>query len=139
MTQPGRAAELRTLIELPALRRLADRGLSDEELAASRRLARATVRSARSGDPRGYLEADAVFHLYLLGLVSEAALTGVARLLFDSRSAHRPAGSESAQRMAIEAGEHGEIVDLLADDMISAASEMLRRHLAAGILEPGEP
>jgi FCD domain len=70
MTHPRDVAELWALIELSALRKLADRGLTDEELATSRRLARATVRSARGGDLPGYLEADAAFHLYLLGLTS---------------------------------------------------------------------
>jgi DNA-binding GntR family transcriptional regulator len=126
-------AELRTLIELPALRKLADRGLTDEELATSRRLARATVRSARRGDLPGYLEADAAFHLYLLRLTGNPVLPEVARLLLGVRAAHRRTGGELAQRMEIGAGEHGEIVALLADDMVSGASEMLRHHVAAGL------
>jgi DNA-binding GntR family transcriptional regulator len=139
VTQPLDVAELRTLIELPALRGLADRGLTDEELATSQRLARATVRSARTRDLRGYLEADAAFHLYLLGLTGNPVLAEVERLLLGIRAAHWPAGAELAQRMEIGAGEHGEIVALLADDRVSAAGEMLRQHVAAGLPGPGEP
>jgi DNA-binding GntR family transcriptional regulator len=135
--RPPDLAELRMLIELPALRKLADRGLSGEELAVSRRLACATVRLARSGDVPGYLEADAVFHLYLLGLTSDPVLTESARMLLDVCAGHRRTG-ELAQRMAIRAGEHGEIVGLLAEDMASAASEMLRHHVAEDLLRPGE-
>jgi DNA-binding GntR family transcriptional regulator len=137
VTQPHDAAELRTLIEVAALRRLADRGLTDEELATSRRLARATVRSARGGDLPGYLEADAAFHLYLLGLTSNPVQAEVARLLLGNRAGHRP-GGERAQRMETGAGEHGEILALLADDRVGAASEMLRQHVAAGLPDPGE-
>jgi hypothetical protein len=41
--RPRDPTELRLLIELPALRKLADRGLSDEELAMTRQLADATM------------------------------------------------------------------------------------------------
>lgn len=58
--QPRDLTELRLLVELPALRRLADRGLSDQELAVIRELADATMRSARNGDVPGYLYADTV-------------------------------------------------------------------------------
>jgi DNA-binding GntR family transcriptional regulator len=139
VTDPRAVAELRTLIELPALRKLADRGLTGEELATSRRLACATVRSARRGDLPGYLEADAAFHLYLLGLTSNPVLGEVARLLLGIRAAHRRTGGGRAQRLETGAVEHGEIVALLADDMVSAASEMLRHHVAFGLPGPGEP
>jgi len=133
VTRPHDVAELQTLIEVTALRKLADRGLTDEELDTSRRLARATVRSARGGDLTGYLEADATFHLYLLGLTGHPAVADVARLLPGTRAAQLRTVGERAQRMEIGAGEHGEIVALLADDMVSAASEMLRRHVAADL------
>lgn len=139
VTHPRDAAELRTLIELPALRKLAERGFTDEEFAVSGRLARATVRSACNGDLPGFLEADAVFHLYLLGLTSDPIAGEVARLLLDARVAHGPAGRELAQRMGVGGGEHGEIVALLADGMVSAASEMLRRHVAGDVPAPAEP
>jgi DNA-binding GntR family transcriptional regulator len=136
--EPPDLAELRMLIELGALRKLADRGLTDKELAVSRRLACATVSSARSGDVPGYLEADAVFHLYLLGLTGDPVLTESARMLLDVGKGRRRAGRQLAQRIAIRAGEHGEIVRLLAEDMVSAASEMLRHHVAEDLLGPGE-
>jgi DNA-binding GntR family transcriptional regulator len=136
--QPHHVAELWTLIEVTALRKLADRGMTDEELATSRRLARATVRPARGGDLPGYLEADAAFHLHLLGLTSSPVQAAVARLLLGSLAAHRSGEGEGAQRMEIGAGEHGEILVLLADDRVSAASEIARQHVAASLPGPGE-
>jgi len=127
--RPG-PTELRLLVELPALRKLADRGLSDEELAVSRQLARATVRSARSGDALGYRQADSSFHLYLLKLTSERAFSEVAGLLLTPGIEHRPVSEERGHRMVAEASEHGEIVDLLADDMVSAAADLLRHHVS---------
>jgi hypothetical protein len=46
--QPRDPTELRLLVELPALRKLADRGLSDEELAMTRQLAEATWWASRA-------------------------------------------------------------------------------------------
>jgi DNA-binding GntR family transcriptional regulator len=91
-TQAHGPAELRTLIELAALRKLADRGLTDTELSVSRRLARATARSARGGDLCGYLESDAAFHLYLVGLAGDPVRSEVARLLLGTGGAHWPTG-----------------------------------------------
>jgi DNA-binding GntR family transcriptional regulator len=123
-------AELRLLIELAALRKLADRGLSDDELAVGRRLAGATVRPARDGDARGYLRADMTFHGYLLELAGDRARSEVARLLLARSTEPGPdAGQEPGRRMAAGASEHGEIVDLLADDRATAAADLLRHHL----------
>jgi DNA-binding GntR family transcriptional regulator len=128
--QPSDLTELRLLVELPALRKLADRGLSDHELAAFRRLADTTMRSARDGDVRGYLRADMVFHLYLLELTSNPALSGVARLLLAPSTVPAPRDEESGQLMIADAREHGELVDLIASELVSAADDLLRHHVS---------
>jgi DNA-binding GntR family transcriptional regulator len=129
-TQPRDLAELRLLVELPALRKLADRGLSDQELAVIRKLADATVRSARSGDVRGYLRADMLFHLYLLELTDDPALSEVARLLLAPGSVPAPRIEESGHLMAAGAREHCELVNMLADDLVNAADDLLRHHVS---------
>ena len=129
-TQPRDLAELRLLLELPALRTLADRGLSDLELAVVRKLADATVRSACSGDVLGYLQADMVFHLYLLELTGDPVLSEVARLLLAPSPAHAPRIEESGHLMAAGAREHCELVNMLTDDMLSAADDLLRQHVS---------
>jgi hypothetical protein len=103
-------AGLRLLIELSSLRTLADRGLSDQELAVSRQLARATMRSARAADVSGYLESDVAFHEYLLGLAGGRDRCGVARRLL-ARDAEEdgPAGSDLRESMIAGASEHGKI------------------------------
>ncbi len=128
--QPRDPTELRLLIELPALRKLADRGLSDEELAMTRQLASATTRSALSGDVTGYLQADTIFHLYLLELTGDPTLSQVARLLLGSGAEYGPHDTEIGRHMAAGAKEHREIVNLLADDMVNAAEDLLRHHVA---------
>jgi DNA-binding GntR family transcriptional regulator len=123
--------ELRLLVELPALRKLADRGLSDQELAVVRKLADATMRSARSGDVLGYLRADMIFHLYLLELTGDPALSEIARLLLLAPGAMpAPRIEESSHLMTAGALEHCELVNMLTDDMINAADDLLRHHVS---------
>jgi DNA-binding GntR family transcriptional regulator len=138
-TQPRDLTELRLLVELPALRELADRGLSDQELAVVRKLAEATMRPARDGDVPGYLQADMVFHLYLLELTGNEARYEVARLLLVPGAVPAPRGEESGYLMVAAAREHRELVNMLTDDMVSAADDLLRHHASrpsAGRREP---
>jgi len=130
-------AELRLLIELSALRRLADRGLSDQELALVRKLADATMRPARAGDVPGYLRADMVFHLCLLELTGDVAVAEIARPLLALDPGRAPRGAELGCLMAAEAREHRELASLLADGMVSAADDLLRLHLSR--LSAGRP
>ena len=129
-TQPEDIAELRLLLELPALRKLADRGLSDQELELVRKLARATMRAARSGDVLSYLQADIAFHRCLLELTGDPALSDIARLMLAQDRVCAPDGEGSEQIMARDASEHGELVGMLGDGMVSAADHLVRLHLA---------
>jgi DNA-binding GntR family transcriptional regulator len=128
-TRPADLAELRLLIELPALRRLADRGLADEELGLARTLAASTMRAARNGDVLGYLRADMVFHLYLLELAGDPVLSDLARLLLAPDRVCASNAEQSELLMAREALEHAELVGMFADGMVSAADHLLRLHL----------
>jgi DNA-binding GntR family transcriptional regulator len=129
-TQPRDLTELRLLVELSALRRLAKRGLSDQELAVIRRLADATMRPARDGDVPGYLQADMVFHRHLLELTGDQALSEVARLLLAPGPGPGPRAEESGHLMTAGAREHRELVNMLTGAMVSAADDLLRRHIS---------
>jgi DNA-binding GntR family transcriptional regulator len=126
----GDLTELRLLIELPAVRRLADRGLSDRELALVKNLADDTVRSARSGDVLGNQRADMVFHLCLLEMTGDPVLAGIARLLLTPDRLCAPRAEEPGYLMVREAREHHELAGMLADGMVSAADDLLRLHLS---------
>jgi DNA-binding GntR family transcriptional regulator len=129
-TQPADLAELRLLIELPALRRLADRGLSGQELVLAGNLADTTVRASRSGDVLEYTRADTAFHLCLLELTGEPAVCEVARLLLAPDRGSPRGAEEPNLHMVHEAREHAELVGMLADGMVSAADHLLRLHLS---------
>jgi DNA-binding GntR family transcriptional regulator len=128
--QPDGLSELRQLLELAAVRGLADRGLSHQECVLVMGLADATVLAARRGDALGYLRADMLFHRCLLGLAGDATMTEIARLVIaPDRSPVRPAeGSE--RLMAQEAREHRQLAGLISDGRVSAADHLLRIHLA---------
>lgn len=128
--QPAELTELRLLIELAALRRLADRGLSDQELALVRKLADDTLRSACAGDVAGYLRADMVFHRCLLQLADDPAITEIARLLLAPDRLSAPRAEDRGYFMARDAHEHRELAGLLAGGMVSAADDLLRLHLS---------
>ena len=128
--RPRDLTELRLLVELPALRQLADRGLTDQELAVVRKLADATMRAAGDRDVPGYLHADMAFHLYLLELTDDRARSEVAQLLLAPDPGHARRVEEFGHLMAAEAREHRELVNMLADDMVSAADDLLRRHVS---------
>jgi DNA-binding GntR family transcriptional regulator len=135
--QPEDLTGLRLLMELTALRKLAGRGLSEQELALIRNLADATMRSAKRGDVPGYLQADVTLHLCLLELTGDPALSEIARLLLVPDPMHAPHAVESVDLMAREAREHRELVDMLADNRVSAADDLLRLHLSR--LPTGRP
>jgi DNA-binding GntR family transcriptional regulator len=127
---PGELTELRLLIQLPAVRKLADRGLSDEELALVRKLADATMRPARRGDVSGFLQADMTFHLCLLELSADPAVGDVARLVLAPGPVGAPHAGRSGHPLTREAREHRELADMLAEGLVSAADELLRLHLS---------
>jgi DNA-binding GntR family transcriptional regulator len=137
VTQPRDLTELRLLVELPALRKLADRGLSDQELAVIRKLAAATTRPARCGDVLGYLRADMVFHLHLVELTGDPVLSQVARLLLAPRPVPAPHMEESGHVMTAASLEHCQLVDMLTDEMVNAADDLLRDHVSR--LRLGQP
>jgi DNA-binding GntR family transcriptional regulator len=129
-TQPVDLSELRLLLELTAVRKLADRGLSSQELELTGRLADATMRSARHGDVPGYLRADLTFHLCLLELTSDPAVRDVARLVLAPDRGHASRAEGSGHLMVRAAREHRELVGMLADGLVSAADDLLRLHLS---------
>jgi DNA-binding GntR family transcriptional regulator len=122
--------ELRLLVEIPAVRKVADRGVSDSELAALERLARATMAPARRDDILGYINADLAFHLYLLQLAGNQQLVEVVRILRSRSRLHGLRDEDSAPFMLQSAREHLHLVNLLAEGRVSAVDDLLRGHLS---------
>ncbi len=120
--------ELRQLIEVPTVARLAGR-LEPATLERLRPLATAIVEAARQRDLLGYVEADRRFHLELLALAGNARLVETvsdlrkrARLFGLGRLAERDQLVASAQ-------EHLALLDLLAAGDTGAVTRLMRQHL----------
>jgi DNA-binding GntR family transcriptional regulator len=123
-------AGLRPLLELRSVRALADRGLSDDELVLVTKLAEATVQAARSRDVLAYRRADVTFHLCLLDLTGDPALSDIARVVLVPDPGCGPGVRESSHLMAGGAREHRELARMLGDGMVAAADQLLRLHLS---------
>ncbi|MFF7337895.1 GntR family transcriptional regulator [Streptomyces sp. NPDC008163] len=117
--------ELRAMIEVPTVGRIARMGLT-HELEALRPVAEEIVEAARRHDILGYLEADRRFHLALLALAGNRRLVEeVGELRRRSRLFGLNRLSESGQ-LAASAEEHIELLDLVvAGDAEGAESCML--------------
>jgi len=123
-------SELRALIEVPTVRRIAEAGVPADVLAALRPLAAEIESAAARGDLIAHVAADMEFHLRLLALAGNAHLVETVRSL---RARSRIYGLRSlADRGALvpSAHEHAELLDLLAARDAAGAERLMRRHIA---------
>lgn len=121
-------SELRLMLEVPAMRKLAERG-DDRRLAPLTRTVEAIESAAAEGDLAGFLLADRRFHLALLELAGNRRLV---RLVGQLRDQTRLEGlkplAESGRLMA-SAREHGELLDALRAGDADRAEALMRQHL----------
>ncbi|MET8471438.1 GntR family transcriptional regulator [Streptomyces sp. NPDC006422] len=115
-------AEVRVLVEVPVVTRLA-RTVAPARWAELRPLARATVVAAGAGDRAGYAEADRAFHRALLAFAGNDQVVRVADEL------QRQVGWAMCD-MAVDAVQHGVLLDALEAGDVSAADTVLRTHLS---------
>ncbi|MCK7625494.1 GntR family transcriptional regulator [Streptomyces sp. RS10V-4] len=124
-------AEVRTMLEVPALVRLA-RAVPPERWEELRPLADEGVAAAARGDLAGYADADHAFHRALMALTGNCRLTQVAGELL--RRAQWSAGGGSRPRTAellADASEHTALLDALIAGEHAVAERIAREHLSA--------
>jgi DNA-binding GntR family transcriptional regulator len=122
-------SELRALIEVPTVRRIASAGVPGPVIEALRPLAAEIEAAAARGDLIAHVTADTEFHLTLLSLAGNGHLVETVRSL---RARSRIYGLRSlADRAALvpSAHEHAELLDLLATGDADGAEELMRRHI----------
>ncbi|MFD7662028.1 GntR family transcriptional regulator [Streptomyces sp. NPDC059788] len=123
-------AEVRAMLEVPALLRLA-RTLPAERWEELRPLAAAGVAAAARGDRAGYAEADHAFHHALLALTGNRQLLQVADDLH--RRAQGPVPGGPAPRTAellAAASEHTALLDALMAREDAIVERIAREHLS---------
>jgi DNA-binding GntR family transcriptional regulator len=122
-------SELRALIEVPTVRRIAEAGVPPAVLAELRPLATEIEAAAARRDLIAHVAADMEFHLRLLALAGNQHLVETVRSL---RARSRIYGLRNlAERDALvpSAHEHAELLDLLATGDADAVEQLMRRHI----------
>ncbi|MFJ9409758.1 GntR family transcriptional regulator [Streptomyces sp. NPDC101393] len=122
-------AEVRTMLEVPAVIRLA-RALPPERWEELRPLAAAGVAAAAHGDRVGYAEADHAFHHALLSFTGNRRLTQVADDLL--RRTQWSAGGPRLRTadLLADASEHTALLDALLAQEYAVAERIAREHLS---------
>lgn len=121
--------EVRLLLEVPTVTRLAARGVREAEVVSLQELADTSVVLAEAGDIVGHVVADMKFHLALLDLWGNDEITEAVRAL---RSRSRLAGLWSADNhkaMVDSSHEHVRLLDHLRQRDGAAAESLMTSHI----------
>jgi DNA-binding GntR family transcriptional regulator len=122
-------SELRALIEVPTVRRIAEAGVDQAVIDRLRPLAAGIEEAAERRDFIAHVAIDMEFHLELLALAGNPHLVETVRSL---RSRSRIYGLRSlAERdeLVPSAHEHAELIDLIAAGDAAGAERLMHRHI----------
>ncbi|EPH46538.1 putative HTH-type transcriptional repressor CsiR [Streptomyces aurantiacus JA 4570] len=129
----GELAEVRALIEVPVMLRLA-RTVPAEQWSRLRPLAEATVAAAACADLARYAEADRAFHGALLGLAGNRQLVQVADDLHRRSQWPLVTGPVTGRRadLVADAAEHMALLEALIARDLPVVQSLVREHFAGG-------
>ncbi|MFE2044058.1 GntR family transcriptional regulator [Streptomyces sp. NPDC059477] len=129
----GELAEVRALIEVPVLMRLA-RTVPADTWADLRPAAEASIRAAASGCAASYAEADRAFHGALLGLSGNEQLVKIAEDLHRRTQVPRPGGQFPRTRtdLMADAAHHAALLDALIAGDLDSVHLLIAEHFRAG-------
>lgn len=119
-------AEIRALIELPVMLRLA-RTVPSERWTELRPLAEATARAASTGCRATYAEADRAFHRAVLSLAGNTQLVQIADDLH--RRAQWPLVGAGRTALMEDAAGHSTLLDALAAGDVAMVQSLVRNHV----------
>jgi DNA-binding GntR family transcriptional regulator len=120
---------LRELLEVPAVRHLADVDLT-AELPALREQAAAIERAAEQGDVTLFLSADREFHLALLQLTGNRRLAEIVANLRDQTRLYGLYDLAGEGMLTSSAAEHRQILHALAQRDGAEAARLMQHHLS---------
>ena len=123
----GEVYELRMLIEVDAVRRVAVRGVNAEEAAWLRELCEAIIEAGNSRNSVEYLEADQRFHVGLVSLLGNSRLTLIVENLRDQSRIN--GGYDEIDLIEKSVLEHRAITEAVIDGDPVLAAELMARHL----------
>lgn len=121
--------EIRALLEVPVVRRLAVDGVPAEAIEALRPLAAAVEDAARRRDFIAHVTYDLDFHLGLLSLGGNARLVEIVRSLRQGSRLYGLRGLPDDSTVFASFHEHAELLDLVAARDADGAEAVMRRHI----------
>ncbi|MFC7405885.1 GntR family transcriptional regulator [Georgenia alba] len=119
--------DLRLMLEVPAMRRLAGQGVAGRD-AEAREHAERCARAAAEGDVRAFITADRDFHLTVLGLLGNARLTKFVETLRDQTRLYG-LNLAGAEKLRASAAELVELLDALEARDADRAEAVMTSHL----------
>ena len=121
--------EMRLLLEVPAVARLAEGDLSSDRVARLIDLVNTIERTARSGDLIGNLAADRDFHLTLLAAGGNSRLVDAVARLRDQTRLYNLRALNADGRLVASADEHRPLLTAIMRHDKRTAERLMRRHL----------
>jgi DNA-binding GntR family transcriptional regulator len=121
--------EIRELLEVPVVRRLAAEGVDPEALEALRPLAGAVEDAARRGDFIAHVTYDLDFHLGLLSLAGNPRLVEIVRSLRQGSRLYGLRGLPDQPAIRASFHEHADLLDLVAARDADGAEALMRTHI----------
>jgi DNA-binding GntR family transcriptional regulator len=131
--------EIRALLEVPVVRRLAADGVDPVALEALRPLALAIEDAARRRDFIAHVTYDLDFHLGLLALAGNPRLVEIVRSLRQGSRLYGLRGLPDDSTVFASFHEHAELLDLVAAHDADGAEALMRRHIGHVRGEWAEP
>jgi DNA-binding GntR family transcriptional regulator len=128
-TELDALTEIRGLLEVPVVRRLAVDGVPAEAIEALRPLAAAVEDAARRRDFIAHVTYDLDFHLGLLSLGGNARLVEIVRSLRQGSRLYGLRGLPEDSAVFASFHEHAELLDLVAARDADGAEALMRRHI----------
>jgi DNA-binding GntR family transcriptional regulator len=121
--------EMRLLLEVPAVARLAEGDLPGDRVARLTDLVNTIERTARSGDLTGNLAADRDFHLFLLAAGGNSRLVGSVARLRDQTRLHNLRAINADGHLVASADEHRPLLTAIMRHDERTAERLMRQHL----------
>ena len=121
--------EMRMLLEVPAVARLAMIDLDRDQIARLTDLVDTIERTARSGDLVGNLAADRDFHLTLVAAGGNSRLLDAVTRLRDQTRLHNLRAISADGRLIASADEHRPLLNAILSHEKRAVERLMRRHL----------
>jgi DNA-binding GntR family transcriptional regulator len=120
--------EIRRLIEVPTVARLADRARADS-FELLRPVAQQIVDAAERGDLLAYVDADIRFHVELLALAGNSHLVEVVRDLRKRARLYGLSALSARGGLVDSAREHLDLLDLLSAGDAGGSERLMRNHI----------